>query len=68
MDIGEVRGLESESPACTMYWVVVTFAVIGNSGKGAALEENLVSDVHNECEMPMNRQNGAIKEVVYVGI
>lgn len=52
-----MKGLESESPACTVRWVVVPFPVIGNSGKGASLEETLVSD-----------QNGAIKEVFYVRI
>lgn len=44
--------------------------MIGNterSGFGGKIS-NLVSDVHIECEVPMNCQNGAIKEIVYVKI
>lgn len=44
--------------------------MIGNterSGFGGKIS-NLVSDVHIECEVPLNCQNGAIKEIVYVKI
>lgn len=53
-----MRGLESESPACTMYWVVVPFAVIGNSGKGARSSENWVVRDTQSSPHPLGGEGG----------
>lgn len=47
---------------------MVPFTVTGNKERSSFGGEirNLVSDVHIECEVPMNHQNGAIKETVYI--
>lgn len=49
---------------------MIPFTVTGNTERSSFGGEirNLVSDVHIECEVPMNHSNGAIKETVYISI
>lgn len=33
------RDVKNESPACTVFWVVVPFTVIGDTGRGVGVGE-----------------------------